>query len=59
VLAKRVTWRDVELADKQWERLKPVFAPQKHRTGRPAHEHRMIVDDILWVLLRPVGVNDL
>jgi transposase len=59
VLAKLVTWRDVELADKQWERLKPVFAPQKPGTGRPAHEHRMIVDDILWVLLRPVGVNDL
>ena len=47
------------MADKQWERLKPVFAPQKPRTGRPAHEHHVVVDDILWVLLRPVGVNDL
>jgi hypothetical protein len=43
----------------QWERLKPDFAPRKPGTGRPAHEHRMIVDDILGVLLRPVGVNDL
>jgi hypothetical protein len=59
VLTKLVTWRDGELADEHWEGLKPVFAPQKPRTCRPAHEHRMIVDDILWVLLRPVGVNDL
>jgi transposase len=58
VFAKLVTWRDGELADKHWERLKPVFAPRKPRTGRPAHEHRMIVDDILWVL-RLIGVNDL
>jgi hypothetical protein len=47
------------MAGTQWERLKPVFAPQYPRTGRPAHDHRMIVDDILWVLLRPAGVNDL
>jgi hypothetical protein len=36
-----------------------VFAPQKPKTGHHAHEHGMIVDDILWVLLRPAGVNDL
>ena len=44
--------------DKKWERLKPVFASQKPRTGYPAHDHRKIVDDILWVLRRPSGVND-
>ena len=47
-----------ELDAKQWERLKPVFASQKPRTGYPAHDHRKIVDDILWVLRRPAGVND-
>ena len=44
--------------DKKWERLKPVFDAQKPRFGYPAHDHRKIVDDILWVLCRPPGAND-
>ena len=39
-----------ELTDAQWERLRPLLPPQKPRTGRPAKEHRIVLDGILWVL---------
>jgi transposase len=39
-----------ELTDTQWERLRPLLPPQKPRTGRPAKDHRSILDGILWIL---------
>ena len=39
-----------ELTDAQWERLRPLLPPQKPRTGRPANDHRIVLDGILWVL---------
>lgn len=39
-----------ELTDEQWERLKPLLPAQKARTGRPATDHRRILNGILWVL---------
>ena len=39
-----------ELTDTQWERLQPLLPPQKPRTGRPASDHRRIVNGILWLL---------
>ena len=39
-----------ELTDAQWERLRPLLPPQKPRTGRPAKDHRTVLDGILWVL---------
>lgn len=39
-----------ELTDEQWERLKPLLPPQKAQTGRPATDHRRIVNGILWIL---------
>jgi transposase len=39
-----------ELTDAQWEKLLPLLPPQKPRTGRPAKDHRAILDGILWVL---------
>jgi transposase len=37
------------LTDAQWERLRPLHPPQKAKTGRPAHDHRRIVEAILWL----------
>jgi transposase len=38
------------LTDRQWEQLAPLLPPAKPRTGRPNHDHRRIVDGILWRL---------
>ena len=38
-----------ELTDDQWEKLQPLLPPQKQRTGRPAEDHRRIVNGILWI----------
>jgi len=39
-----------DLTDTQWERLGPLLSPQKPRTGRPANDHRTVLNGILWVL---------
>jgi transposase len=39
-----------ELTDAQWLKLCPLLPPQKPRTGRPAKDHRMVLEGILWVL---------
>ncbi|HAA32721.1 MAG TPA: hypothetical protein DCE56_39660 [Cyanobacteria bacterium UBA8553] len=39
-----------ELTDQQWERLRSYRPPQKLYTGRPANDHRTIVNGILWIL---------
>ena len=39
-----------ELADPQWERLRPLLPPQKPKTGRPNKDHRTVLEGILWVL---------
>ena len=41
--------RDV-LTDAQWERLHTLLPPQKPRTGRPANDHRTVLEGILWIL---------
>src|SRR5512135_817405 len=38
-----------DLTDRQWARLQPFLPPEKPRTGRPNHDHRRIVNGILWV----------
>ena len=38
-----------ELTDRQWQRLAPLLPPQRPRTGRPNHDHRCILNGILWV----------
>lgn len=45
-----MTERRHELTDAQWERLAPLLPPQKPKTGRPALDHRRVVNGILWVL---------
>lgn len=39
-----------DLTDEQWDQLRPLLPPQRARTGRPAHDHRVILNGILWVL---------
>jgi transposase len=38
-----------ELTDEQWERLRPLLPSQKPKTGRPAFDHRTILNGILWI----------
>lgn len=37
-----------DLTNEQWERLAPLLPPQKAKVGRPAEDHRRIIDGILW-----------
>ena len=41
-------WSD--MSDRQWERLRPLLPPQKPCTGRPAKDHRTVLNGILWIL---------
>jgi transposase len=38
-----------DLTNEQWARLEPVLPPQKPKTGRPAQDHRRIINGILWI----------
>jgi transposase len=48
-----------ELTDAQWERLEPLLPPQRARTGRPAHDHRTVLNGILWMLRAGAPWRDL
>lgn len=48
-----------DLTNKQWEQLKPVLPPQKPHTGRPALDHRTVMNGILWVLRTGAPWRDL
>jgi transposase len=38
-----------ELTDEQWARLAPLLPPQKAATGRPARDHRQMLNAMLWL----------
>ena len=38
-----------EISDLQWQRILPLLPPQQSQTGRPALDHRRVVNGILWV----------
>ena len=48
-----------DLTDEQWERLRPLLPPQKPKRGRPARDHRTIINGILWVLRTGAPWRDL
>ncbi len=48
-----------DLTNEQWERLKPLLPPQKPRTGRPAKDHRTVINGILWILRTGAPWRDL
>jgi transposase len=37
------------LTDAHWEQLRPLLPAQKPQTGRPASDHRLVVEGMLWV----------
>ncbi len=38
------------LTDEHWEQVRPLLPPQKPQTGRPALDHRLMVEGMLWVV---------
>lgn len=48
-----------ELTDDQWDRLAPRLPSQRPRTGRPAHDHRTVLNGILWILRTGAPWRDL
>jgi transposase len=48
-----------DLTTTQWERLQPLLPPQKPKTGRPAVDHRRILNGILWILRTGAPWRDL
>lgn len=38
------------LTDAQWERIRPLLPPQKPATGRPAVDHRLLVEGMVLVM---------
>jgi transposase len=39
-----------DVTDTPWGRLHPLLPPQTPRTGRPAKDHRTMLNGILWIL---------
>ena len=48
-----------DLTNEQWEQLAPHLPPQKPHTGRPALDHRTVLNGILWVLRTGAPWRDL
>jgi transposase len=48
-----------ELTERQWARLLPLLPPQKPARGRPAKDHRTVVNGILWIARTGAGWRDL
>jgi transposase len=48
-----------ELTDAQWARLAPYLPPQRPATGRPHHDHRPLLNGILFRLRTGVPWRDL
>ena len=39
-----------DVSDAQWDQLAPLLPPRRPATGRPNHDHRCILNGMLWVL---------
>jgi hypothetical protein len=50
---------DLELTDERWERIAHLLPPQKPHTGRPNHDHRMILSGMLWIARTGASWRDL
>jgi transposase len=48
-----------ELTDHQWERLAPLLPAQKPRVGKPNHDHRRLLNGLLWRLRTGVPWRDI
>ena len=48
-----------ELTEAEWARLAPLLPPQKPASGRPAEDHRRILNAIVWKLRTGAPWRDL
>ena len=48
-----------DLTNAPWERLQALLPPQKPTIGRPAHDHRTILNGMLWLLRTGAPWRDL
>jgi transposase len=48
-----------DVTDEQWAQLQPLLPPQKPKTGRPAKDHRTIINGILWIIRTGAPWRDL
>lgn len=48
-----------KLTDAQWEHLAPLLPPQRPRTGRPAKDHRTILNGMRWIVRTGAPWRDL
>lgn len=48
-----------DLTDEQWSTLAPLLPPQRPPRGRPSHDHRRVVNGILWILRSGAAWRDL
>ena len=48
-----------ELSDEEWTQLEGLLPPQQPATGRPARDHRTVLNGILWVLRTGAPWRDL
>jgi transposase len=48
-----------DLTNAPWERLQPLLPPQTPKTGRPAVDHRRILNGISWMLRTGAPWRDL
>ncbi len=48
-----------ELTDDQWQQLAPLLPPQRPSTGRPAKDHRTVLNGIVWILRSGAPWRDL
>ena len=51
--------RRKELTEHQWSKIAPLLPPQKPKRGRPAKDHRGLINAILWVLRTGAPWRDL
>lgn len=48
-----------DLTNEKWEKLRPLLPLQKPKTGRPALDHRLIINGISWILRTGAPWRDL
>jgi transposase len=48
-----------DLTNEQWARLEPLLPPVRPKRGRPNHDHRRVVNGMLWRLATGTPWRDL
>jgi transposase len=48
-----------DMSEREWERLRPLLPSQQGKVGKPAHDHRRIINGMLWKLRTGAPWRDL